>query len=490
MPNNRCVPLAGNHHLNVNRVPFFHLFLLLIGWILLSALPAVAAEVAVAWDPNREEDLAGYRIYWGTQSRVYPYSADVGDQTSYTVPNLSEGQIYFFAVTAYDVTQQESDYSAELAFSVPIADTDQDGISDSDELQHYGTDPNNPDTDGDTMSDGWEIAAGLDPLADDAHGDIDGDGLTNLDEYVAWLQSGNHAPDRPVATVPGDGQANLPLAPVLQTESFHDPDTGDTHLFTHWQVSKGSDFANPVFSLQSGVHLTSLPLPESLLDGSMTYYWRVKYTDNRLTDSVWSAVARFSTEDAAVCDADGDGVPDSQEIATPVDLDGNGVPDQSQADIKCLHSAVGDVQIGVQSQTDGAVVEKLESLDVSPQLQLAADELRFPLGLISFRVHVPNPGDTVAVRVLYSEPMPSGGWFKYTPADGWLDYSQQAAVSADRKSLTFFLTDGGDDDADGIANGVIVDPAGVAAGAGSSATPAADSGAGGCFIETVLGNDF
>ena len=39
------------------------------------------------------------------------------------------------------------------------------------------------DTDGDGMPDAWELANGLDPFANDAGGDEDDDGLTNLQEY-------------------------------------------------------------------------------------------------------------------------------------------------------------------------------------------------------------------------------------------------------------------------------------------------------------------
>ncbi|MHA1205344.1 MAG: hypothetical protein ACTSSL_10470 [Candidatus Heimdallarchaeaceae archaeon] len=47
----------------------------------------------------------------------------------------------------------------------------------------YNTDPNDPDTDSDGLTDGWEVNNGLDPLTDDAAEDLDGDGLTNLEEY-------------------------------------------------------------------------------------------------------------------------------------------------------------------------------------------------------------------------------------------------------------------------------------------------------------------
>jgi len=43
-------------------------------------------------------------------------------------------------------------------------DSDGDGLSDDDEINIYGTDPFNPDTDGDTWEDGPEVWAGSDPL--------------------------------------------------------------------------------------------------------------------------------------------------------------------------------------------------------------------------------------------------------------------------------------------------------------------------------------
>jgi hypothetical protein len=39
------------------------------------------------------------------------------------------------------------------------------------------------DSDGDGMPDSWETTYGLNPFADDSHKDLDGDGLSNLEEY-------------------------------------------------------------------------------------------------------------------------------------------------------------------------------------------------------------------------------------------------------------------------------------------------------------------
>ena len=67
------------------------------------------------------------------------------------------------------------------------ADTDGDGLDDAEEIG-LGTDPAHPDTDRDGLPDGWETGNRLDPLSavgdDGRDGDPDRDGLPNLGEYL------------------------------------------------------------------------------------------------------------------------------------------------------------------------------------------------------------------------------------------------------------------------------------------------------------------
>jgi hypothetical protein len=79
---------------------------------------AYSVESTLAWDPNVETDIGGYKLYYGTSSRNYQFSVDVGNQTSYTVTGLLPGQTYFFAATAYDISGNESDFSNEVAYQV------------------------------------------------------------------------------------------------------------------------------------------------------------------------------------------------------------------------------------------------------------------------------------------------------------------------------------------------------------------------------------
>jgi hypothetical protein len=60
-------------------------------------------------------DLVGYKLYYGTSSGDYTTSVDVGDTLSGYVVGLTHGTTYYFAVTAYDISGNESAYSDEFS---------------------------------------------------------------------------------------------------------------------------------------------------------------------------------------------------------------------------------------------------------------------------------------------------------------------------------------------------------------------------------------
>ena len=69
---------------------YFHLVLICL-ITLCATLTAFAADLTIAWDTNTESDLAGYKLFYGTSSKNYDVSVDVGNTTTYTIANLAEG---------------------------------------------------------------------------------------------------------------------------------------------------------------------------------------------------------------------------------------------------------------------------------------------------------------------------------------------------------------------------------------------------------------
>jgi len=81
------------------------------------SIPAYAGDVTLAWDANSESDLAGYKVYFGTASRVYGAPIVIGTGTTYMVTGLAPGT-YYFAVTAFNTAGLESGFSNEVSATV------------------------------------------------------------------------------------------------------------------------------------------------------------------------------------------------------------------------------------------------------------------------------------------------------------------------------------------------------------------------------------
>ncbi len=81
------------------------------------AASVMAGEATLSWQSNAESDLAGYKVYVGTASRVYSAPINVNKLTTYTVTGLNPAT-YYFAVTAYDTAGNESAFSAEATKTI------------------------------------------------------------------------------------------------------------------------------------------------------------------------------------------------------------------------------------------------------------------------------------------------------------------------------------------------------------------------------------
>ncbi|MGB2393736.1 MAG: hypothetical protein ACPICH_06445, partial [Poseidonia sp.] len=121
----------------------------------------------------------------------------------------------------------EEDIRGDTALIDAAIDSDGDGLSDKLEETQYGTDVNDPDTDNDGMSDGWEVQHGLNPLDNGESEDLEVDPTQNQDssanqvenETESWpdpSQGPNGDPDR-------DGLTNQ-----AEQELGTDPQRADT----------------------------------------------------------------------------------------------------------------------------------------------------------------------------------------------------------------------------------------------------------------------
>jgi hypothetical protein len=319
--------------------------------------------------------------------------------------------------------------------------------------------PVDPDSDGDGVPDSQDAFPNDPTEWLDSNGNGIGD---NADAAAAQV---NHPPDAPVLIAPAVN-ATVALTPLLRTAAFHDPDAVDSHAGTRWQILQAAD-GLVVLDVTSATELTSLQIPRLVLDENTVYQWRAMFNDSRGSSSAWSQAGSFAT-DFEVLDSNGNGIPDDQEVDGATDLDGDGVPDDVQAGIKSIVTADGIRKIGIKAGDSGggAFITSIESADEDViDFDVDVDGIidQMPFGIVNFKLMVDTPGDEAVVTVHFSEPVPAKGrWYKYDPVQhAWSDFSSHAVFSADRKSMTLTLRDGGAGDADGVANGIIIDPAGV-----------------------------
>ena len=179
-------------------------------------------------------------------------------------------------------------------------------------------------------------------------------------------------------------------------------------------------------------------------------------------------------------DTDGDGVPDNED-----DHPGNkgkGTPPSSRGHGKFLIDV---------TDTAGAsldVAKGMAETDASLNQAGMPSGYEFPDGLVSYQVVGVVPGSTIPVKVTFPSGIPAGSKVYKVGPTGFKEVGNPAIQG---NTVTLTLTDGGSGDSDGLANGVIVDPVGVATPAASgtgSVDLSSASGAGGCSVAVRTGS--
>lgn len=323
--------------------------------------------------------------------------------------------------------------------------------------------------------------------------------LESADSEEVWLAGLIAEPEQPEATSPQDDAEDLFLTPVLQSAAFSSADSNDTHVQTRWVITRESDGVC-IMDLTSTSDLTELDVPALMLEENTTYMWTVRYTSAKGSVSEWSTPSRFTTGSSAL-DIDGNGIPDDQEVETSIDLDENGVADAEQEDLRCVYvlGDTGQVAVSAPSGSGVSRIAAMEATDLDTIGSIAQMPYDLPLGLVSFRLEMEQTGGIARIRIYFSDPAPqSARWIKYDTINGWQDSSAHATFADDGLFVDLEIQDGGFGDADGVENGIIIDPSGYGIANGNDASDAdarsltgsqsssGGGGGGGCFISTTL----
>lgn len=465
------------------------------------------ASVALDGSGSNDADgtISGYQWSQTGGSSISLNNAATA-HASFTAPVVGlagETLTFSLAVTDDDGSTTSADVSVSVLKS---SSTDVDGDNVPDVLDLFPNDPtesadndgdgvgDNQDTDDDNdgMTDVWETAYGLDPFIDDSQLDADGDGITNEDEFQAdsdpTTAPGNMAPDAPVIDTVVQTE-RVDLTPALVTDAYFDVDN-DSHASSQWQISTDSDFSTLILNEISLSQLTAYTVGQMVLDADTVYYWRVKFIDDRNAESEWSQTSSFTTITAENSDdTDINGIPDAQEVDASADVDANGTPDYLENTIMSVITVEGQTMVGVEAVSNGVTLVSVKSLSTDA---IPDQSVKMGFGLIGFKLYLQNGITTATVRIHFAMQVPQNAkLYKYTLDTGWQVY-ENAIFAPDGKSVTLMLVDGGAGDEDGVENGVIVDPSGVAFTENDSASLStigalsdSDSGGSSCFISTA-----
>jgi PKD repeat protein len=194
MPGNYC-----NHPQGKIVYPKPSIIIILFAILAVFLLPsrpetASAASATVTWSRNQEPDIAGYTIHYGKIPGEYPENLKIYDdktepaERSYTIDTLDDDTVYYFVLTAFDKSGQESDPSERK--SLRTASANQAPVARAAANTTYGTAPlcvnfdgaSSYDPDGGIVSYRWSFGDG-----EYAESPCPSHVFTQPGSYTCWL---------------------------------------------------------------------------------------------------------------------------------------------------------------------------------------------------------------------------------------------------------------------------------------------------------------
>jgi hypothetical protein len=237
--------------------------------------------------------------------------------------------------------------------------------------------------------------------------------------------------------------------------------------------------ANPVAGTVTMAGTTATFAPSALLANGTTYTATVTTGARDLAGNGLATARTWSFTTVAVAsDTDGDGVPDNMDTF-PNDNRKATVPNPMGG------AEMATIDTSANAGTRLMWADGMADTDGSLNQTGKPSGYTFPNGVVSYVVAGVAPGGTANVVISYPAAIPANSRVYKVDSAGFHEFPG-AVINGNTVTLT--LRDGGAGDADGVANGAIDDPVGLAAPvAAVPVASAPDGSGGGCSVAGTSG---
>ena len=277
---------------------------------------------------------------------------------------------------------------------------------------------------------------------------------------------------------------NSLAGPIIFTASVSDT-SGDTHSFD-WSQTSNALTSNATVAPTSNSNSFTINDPTTLTAGIYTF--SVTVSDGTEQTTATRLILVESTGVAKV-DTDGDNIPDNVDSVTAPELLQDQTGNSSTTTFLQTESGLKlkAGQISIVANRKGALISSDDISDYGgtngTTSTNATDTLDHISGKFDFEIHNVLPGNSVSVVLpLQTSLRRNAVYRKYNATDGWKEFvvdnnnaiasatgakgvcpapgssEYQTGLTAFHYCIQLTIEDGGPNDADGVANGVILDP--------------------------------
>jgi VCBS repeat-containing protein len=214
--------------------------------------------------------------------------------------------------------------------------------------------------------------------------------------------------------------------------------------------------------------------PNCPLKGSTTYTATIA-PETGVQQSVLAEPMIWSfTTIAMTPDSDDDGDPD----------EGDEFPDNCRNATPGTPKGKGKIKMELDGHPNGCFKNIKATSETVPSVNGTGmpSGYEFPDGIVTYEIVGISAGETDTVTLTYPEAFPAGSKVYKVDSGGFYEYSDAVI---DGNTVTLKVTDGGEGDMDGMADGKILDPVGVAIpsdAGGGSIDLSTDAAGGGCSV--------